>query len=179
MGMGPILTLRNLYIRGFCGFPTSIIIKTSNHRFCDQRPLNALNPVSIDEEWVNLPGVNGIAGDGADGPDCVEGLGRQLFPTDLYTWDIYTLRTVLDIFTTLPPILNISLLLLEGYPVNRVQAVPVKNTAYPDRSHNILASPLLHYPPSHATLDQEVGVIGRKIRSAIQNETVDLSSYDN
>jgi hypothetical protein len=31
MGRGPSLTLRNLYIRGFRGFPTSIIIKTSTH----------------------------------------------------------------------------------------------------------------------------------------------------
>lgn len=142
-------------------------------------PLKALEPVEVVEKWVDLRGVNGIAGADKDGPDCVEGLGRQIFPTDLYTWDLNNLRTVLDMFATFPPILGDSLMLLEGYPVNRVQAIPSDSTAYPDRSHNILASPLFNYPPNNASLDQEVAALGRKIRSAMQNGTGDLSAYVN
>ncbi|KAH8799085.1 hypothetical protein F5884DRAFT_825350 [Xylogone sp. PMI_703] len=125
-------------------------------------PLYALNPVSVVEKWVDFGGVNSIAGADANGPDCVEGLGRQLFPTSLYTWDLNNLRTVLDIFATFPPYLTDSLMLLEGYPVNQVQAIPANSTAYPDRLHNILASPLF-----------------QKIRSAMLNGTGPLTAYVN
>ena len=142
-------------------------------------PLYALQPIDVVQKWVDFRHVNSIAGADKNGPDCVEGLGRQLFPTDLYSYDLHNLRTVLDMFATFPPVLGSSVMLLEGYPVNGVRAIPPNSTAYPDRSRNILASPLFQYPPNNAILDREVAALGREVRSAMQNGIGDLSAYVN
>ncbi|KAL9619036.1 MAG: hypothetical protein Q9160_006291 [Pyrenula sp. 1 TL-2023] len=142
-------------------------------------PLHALSPLSVVTKWVDLRAVNSIANADTAGAACIEGMGRQIFPTNLYAWNVTNLRAVLDIFASFPPYLRGSTMLLEGYPVNAVQAIAHDSTAYPDRAHNLLASPLLAYPPGNETMDREVEGFGRRIREAMQNGVGDLVSYVN
>ncbi|KAF4628137.1 hypothetical protein G7Y89_g10017 [Cudoniella acicularis] len=142
-------------------------------------PLKALKPVSVVEEWVDLVDASVNTGASADGPACALGSGRQTFPVELYQWDLNNLRTVLDIYATLPAALNGSVVLLEGYATNRVIEIPQESTAYANRESRLLASPLFTYP-ANASLGQTVFEIGKQVRSAFLNGTgLPLSAYVN
>ncbi|KAL9114961.1 MAG: hypothetical protein Q9227_001204 [Pyrenula ochraceoflavens] len=135
-------------------------------------PLTSLNPLTVVHRLLDLRHVNSLTNADSHGSACLEGMGRQLFPTSHEkTWSLPNLRAVLDLFAAFPPELRDSTMMLEAYPVNRVQAIPGNNTAYPDRGRGLLASPLLAYPPGNARLDAEVEGWGRRIRRAMMNGT--------
>lgn len=135
-------------------------------------PLNALKPVSVVNAQVDLLGANANTGASLDGPACAHGTGRQTFPVDLDTWDLANLRSVINIFATFPSTdLKSSIMLLEGFATNRVLEIDPASTAYAFRSSQLLASPLLTYPANNATLDEEVAVVGKRIRAALLEGT--------
>lgn len=144
-------------------------------------PLNALKPVNVVTAHVDLRGANANTGASLDGPACAKGTGRQTFPVDLNTWSLPNLRTVINIFGSLPASLRAgSVMLLEGFATNRVNEIPVENTAYPFREYQLLASPLLTYPADNATVDAEVSQIGKRIRAALLKGTgIRLPAYIN
>ncbi|KAI9707020.1 MAG: hypothetical protein M1820_004608 [Bogoriella megaspora] len=143
-------------------------------------PLNALKPVSVATKNVNLLEANANTGASADGPACAVGVSHQTFPVNLDEWSLPNLRSIVNIYAGLPAALNNSVMLLEGFAVNQVHAIPVESTAYADRQSNILASPLFTYPPNNATLDQTVVKIGKQIRAALLNGTgLELNAYVN
>lgn len=92
-------------------------------------PLNALKPVSVAEEHVDLLGANSITGASYDGPACAKGVSHQTYPVNLYEWNLTNLRRVLEIYAELPAALSNSVMLLEGFATNRVDEIP-KNSIF-------------------------------------------------
>ena len=133
-------------------------------------PLRALKPVSTANAHVDLLGANANTGASLDGPACAHGNGRQTFPVDLDSWDLGNLRSVLNIFAGFSSsALKDSVMLLEGFATNRVLEIDPASTAYASRGSQLLASPLLTYPPGNATLDSEVAAVGKRIRATLLN----------
>jgi hypothetical protein len=115
-------------------------------------PFYALEPFSTDSGITNLAGVSVFTGADRDGPSCEKGLTRSLVPVSADTYNVTSLREVLDIMTTFPPEFRSSAVLLESYSTNRVGQIPSDSTAYPDRDGQLLYSPFMTYEPN-ATLD--------------------------
>ncbi|APA15090.1 hypothetical protein sscle_14g098600 [Sclerotinia sclerotiorum 1980 UF-70] len=143
-------------------------------------PLNALNPVSVIQSHISLLNINALTGASPSGPACVDEIGRQLFPTDLDSWNVASLRAVLDIFSTFPASFSNSLMLLEGYATNRVLEIPSDSTAYALRSKQLLAAPFFTYPPNDETLQRDMIKLGKQIRNVMLNGTGEkLHAYVN
>lgn len=144
------------------------------------QPLEKLNPVNIVKKHVDLLEANAITGASEDGPACARGNARQTFPVDLDKWDTGNLRKVMDIFTSFPPALNNSAMLLEGFATNRVLEIPAASTAYPFRGQVLLASPLFTYPAGNRQLDAQVAKLGQQIRTTLLRGTgLGLRAYVN
>lgn len=142
-------------------------------------PLYALDPIAVDSSVTDLAGVNTHLMATVDGASCAKGFSRVFYPVNLITWSLTNLRTVLDIFAAMPSAYRNSVVMLEGYPVNRVVEIPSDSTAYPDREGRLLVSPLLTYA-ANATLDAEAFEIGEKMRDALLEGTgLKLNAYVN
>lgn len=133
-------------------------------------PLNALEPVNVDASVTDLAGVNTHLGASYNMAACAEGYSRVLTPVSLNSWPISNLRTTLELFAEMPPAFNSSVVMLEAFATNRVIQIPDKSTAYPDRSGQLLLSPLLTYAADHS-LDQTAYRIGKRMREALLNNT--------
>lgn len=143
-------------------------------------PLTALKPVSVVEAHFDLFQINAITGGSYSGPACAEGMGRQVFPINLNSYDLINLRTVINLFSTLPVSLRNSSVLLEGYATNRVLEIPASSTAYAFRSDRLLTSPVFTYPANDAAAEKFALRLGRQIRTAMLNGTgLELRAYVN
>ncbi|KAF2870121.1 hypothetical protein BDV95DRAFT_74340 [Massariosphaeria phaeospora] len=142
-------------------------------------PLYALNPLHVDSSVTDLAGVNTHLGAVYGGASCAKGSSRLLYPVNLNTWPIANLRTVMDMFTSVPAGLRNSVIMLEAYATNKVQQIPSNSTAYPDRVSQLLASPLLTYAPN-STLESTALAIGESMRDALLRGTnLSLNAYVN
>jgi FAD/FMN-containing dehydrogenase len=144
-------------------------------------PLNELKPVNVATSYVDLLGANANTGGSANGSACAEGFSHQTYPVDLPAWNLENLRSTLNIFAELPTVgLGNSVMLLEGFAMNKVQAIDSRQTAFPSRQSNILASPLFTYEAGNATLDDAAVVYGKKIRNTmLKNTGLQLGAYVN
>jgi len=144
-------------------------------------PLTALRPINVAKAYVDLQNANANTGASFNGSACAKGLSHQTFPVDLDEWDVKNLRNTLNIFSEMPAAgLGDSVMLLEGFAVNRVQAIPADSTAYPFRQHNLLVSPLLNYQAGNSTLDNVAKAYGERIRNTmLRNTNLQLSAYVN
>lgn len=102
--------------------------------------------------------------------NCQKGLSRLLYPVSLDTWPLKNLRRVIEMFASLPVEFRNSAMLLEGYATNEVNKVADNATAFPDRSSQLLASPILAYA-ANASLDETASSIGSSLRAALLNGT--------
>lgn len=142
-------------------------------------PLHALSPIAVDSSVTDLAGVNTHLMATVDGAACAKGFSRLLYPVSLNTWSPRNLRAVLDQFAAIPPAYRNSVIMLEGYPTNRVGEISSDSTAFPDRDGQLLAAPLLTYA-ANASLDAEASEIGEKMRSTLMEETgLKLNAYVN
>ena len=133
----------------------------------------------VDKSVTDLAGVNTHLLASNDGVACVKGLSRGLVPVSLDTYSLPALRKVLDIFTTLPSDFRTSVLMLEGFAINRVKEIPNESTAYPDRGGKLLISPILTYP-KNSSLEATAQEIGGNIRSTLlEGDTRQLEAYVN
>lgn len=102
-----------------------------------------------------------------------------MIPVSLERYEIPFVRRAFDIFARIPSSLSSSVMLFEGYPTKRVEAIDANSTAYPDRSGKLLISPLLTYAPN-AGLDGTANDINTRIRDALLNGSVStLKAYVN
>jgi FAD/FMN-containing dehydrogenase len=102
-----------------------------------------------------------------------------MIPVSLQRYDIPALRTVLDIFTTMPPALRSSAMMLEARADNAILRVPSASTAYPHRADRLLFSPVLTYAPT-ARFDATADDFARRIRSALlKGSGAPLAAYVN
>ncbi|KAF2641134.1 FAD-binding domain-containing protein [Massarina eburnea CBS 473.64] len=142
-------------------------------------PLYALNPLAVDSSVTNLQDVNQHMRASKDGVTCAKGYSRLFYPVSLFSWSLPNLRAALDIFSSMPPAYNSSVVLLEAYSTNLVHEIPSKSTAYPDRESEILASPMLTYA-ADPSLDEEALEFGEKMRNALLVGTgLKLNAYVN
>lgn len=130
--------------------------------------MRALIPVSIKAGTTDITGMNAVAGAAYGTPACAKGSSvSMLFGVSLKTWNVAGLRATLDIYSTLPPELRNSFVLLEAYSTRGVEAVPGDETAYPDRFNQILASPFVYYAAGNASLDNIAADFGGRMRRAL------------
>ncbi|PYH41618.1 putative FAD-dependent oxygenase [Aspergillus saccharolyticus JOP 1030-1] len=88
------------------------------------------------------------------------------FPTGLLQWNATAQRMAYDVFSRITAKnspFNTSEFLLEGFPMQGVQAVPEDSTAYPNREDNIVAYPLIGYR-TNASLDHMAVEAGEALR---------------
>jgi hypothetical protein len=164
----PIIRLL-VYWQGIGSIPTKYI-----------KPLTVLEPVSVVEANFDLLEINANTGASYSGPACSEGLGRQLFPVNLNSWDITNLRTVMNLFSTFPASLRNSVMFLEGYATNRVLEIPASSSAYAFRSDQLIATPLFTYLANDTTAKKAALRVGRHIRTVMLNGTgLRLRAYVN
>lgn len=71
---------------------------------------------------------------------------------------------------SLPPSLNQTVVLLEGYATNRVSAIPSDSTAYPNREGQLLLSPFMTYERNES-LDAEAWEVEGRIRDVMAKGT--------
>lgn len=144
-------------------------------------PLNALGPINVAEAYVDLPGASVLTGADMNGQACMKGAAHYQAPVDLLKWNTGNLRTVLNIYAELPSVgLGDSIMMLEGFAVNKVHAIAEDSTAFPSREYNILASPLLTFAPNNELLENRAQAYGKRIRAAMINNTgLQLSAYVN
>lgn len=142
-------------------------------------PLSALSPVAIDASVTDLAGVNAHIQANRDGASCAKGFGRLLFPVSLKKYSLPALFRLLQVFTNLPTEFRSSVMMLEGYPTNRVNEIDSASSAFPDRDGQLLLSPVLIYP-ANASLDATARQIGNDIRTALLSSSDDqLEAYVN
>lgn len=142
-------------------------------------PLYALSPVAIDSSVTDLAGVNTHIQATRDGASCAKGFGRLLFPVSLKRYSIPALSRLLDVFANLPIEFRSSVMMLEGYPTNRVSEIDSASSAFPDRDAQLLLSPVLIWP-ANTSLDATAHQIGRDIRAALLGGTDErLDAYVN
>jgi hypothetical protein len=135
-------------------------------------PLDALSPVVVTTAHVDLLGANARTGASSNGSACIEGFSHQTYPVDLFEWNLQNLRKALDIFSELLVAgFGNSVMLLEGFAVNKVQAISANSTAFPARSLNRLASLLLTYYSGNTTWNKAAETYGKRIRSTMLNNT--------
>jgi hypothetical protein len=133
--------------------------------------LRALDPISYTEEWLDLANLNAANGASEDGPACAKGGSHRTFPVNLVKYDTENMKRVVDIFSKLPAAFASSSIMLEGLGTNRVREIAEESTAFPHRSSNILASPLLSYAANDSSLDAVALDFGKQFRAAFLNNT--------
>ena len=143
-------------------------------------PLNALKPVNVAQGRFDLLSINANTGASASGPACVEGIGRQLIPVNLNSYNLTNLRAVFEIYSNFPPVLRNSTVLLEGFANNRVDEIPASSTAYAHRHDRLLVSPLFTYPANDARARRIASKLGEQIRTTFLRGTgLKLRAYVN
>lgn len=117
-----------------------------------------------------MPGMNTHLAAGYGMAVCEKGYSHLMYPVSLDTWPLANLRKVIEIFSSMPAEYRYSVLLLEGYATNQVNKVGDNATAFPDRSSQLLASPVFTYA-ANASLDEAAFAIGSSLRTALLDGT--------
>jgi FAD/FMN-containing dehydrogenase len=133
-------------------------------------PLYGLSPISVEQNIVRIVDMNKYTEADRDGAACAKGLTRAVLPVSADTYNLPTLRKVLDILTAMPLEFRSSVVFLEAYATNKVGEIPSDSTAYPDRDGQLLLAPLLNYA-KNASLDATAWEINSKIRDALVEGT--------
>ena len=71
--------------------------------------------------------------------------------------------------------------MFEGFSVQGLKAIPADSSAFAFRSENLLAAPLINYPPSNSDLTSEAADLGNKLRGILNEATgrQDFRAYIN
>ncbi|KAI1467640.1 FAD-binding domain-containing protein [Daldinia caldariorum] len=131
-------------------------------------PLTRIGPVATTTSTgTYLDLAPWILTSNVDGPCQKAGLINTRFPIDLETYNVQAQRDVYDLFSSAThetPALNGSVFLLEGYPLQGVQAVPEESTAFPFRGDSLLLAPLILYKPEGEELNKKAAKLGEDLR---------------
>lgn len=139
-------------------------------------------PISHSAETVSLLGLAKAFGLDSDGPGSAHGLAWQRLPVSMVSYNIPALRSVYNIFASMPSQFHGSFVIFEAYNMHGVQAVPADSTAFPDRENNLLTAPMINYLPGSASDEAEAEAqrYGTLIRDALaKGAGRSLSAYVN
>ncbi|KAJ5500217.1 FAD linked oxidase N-terminal [Penicillium expansum] len=135
------------------------------------KPFHDLGPLSVVPQagtYKDLAGWTGIA---LDSPPCQNaGFANPRYPIYLQSYDVAAQKKAWDIYA--PAIrgssaYNNSILMFEGYSFGGVHAIPSSSSAFPFRSENILAAPLINYLPGDAAVADEGAALGQQLRNVL------------
>lgn len=105
------------------------------------------------------------------------------FPIDLKSYNISAMRSMYEIFDngiTNEPQLSTSLMMIEGYSVQGVQAIPEDSTAVSFRAERLLLSPTIFFSDTGgATLQSTSLLWGENIRKLLREGGEEMLSYVN
>ncbi|CAI7618286.1 unnamed protein product [Penicillium discolor] len=135
------------------------------------KPFHDLGPLSVVPQagtYTDLAAWTGIA---LDSPPCQNsGYANPRFPIYLQSYDIAAQKKAWDIYA--PAIkgssaYNNSILMFEGYSFGGVHAIPSSSSSFAFRSENLLAAPLINYPPGDATVAAKAVDLGNQLRNIL------------
>lgn len=155
------------------------------------KPIRALGPVTATLKQIDYPDTPAALMASNNDAVCVmHGNNASIltFPVDLYIYNISAMRSMYNVFAKGirdAPGLNSSAMMVEGFSVQGVKAVPEKSTAIPFRGSRMLLSPTITYQESENS-DGKLGdaafKLGQAIRSTLQagsgmNHTIAYVNY--
>ncbi|KAL3467814.1 hypothetical protein BJX64DRAFT_299098 [Aspergillus heterothallicus] len=120
-----------------------------------------------------------------NGRGCSRDGNKIRFPIGFSRYNAQAQREFFDAFakgTAAGSPLNSSLVLLEQYSVQGVQAIPEESTAFPHRQDDLLISPNIQYAsPADAETEHQAKVLGDTLRAILLNGTAsnELRAYVN
>ncbi|KAL2131986.1 hypothetical protein VTI74DRAFT_4387 [Chaetomium olivicolor] len=123
------------------------------------RLIHALSPTAYRFGVTDYPGLQAALGTDKNGPFC-QPQGTIMFRGfDVNEYDLVALREWFSIFTKMletEEAFAHSFCMLEGYPVQGVQAVHAESTAFPHRGQRLSLAPVIVYDDvGNKTLDKE------------------------
>ncbi|KAK3994189.1 hypothetical protein QBC44DRAFT_322800 [Cladorrhinum sp. PSN332] len=142
-----------------------------------------LGPAAYREGVVaDYPDMAKVIGVTLEDGFCQKGsLNAMLRAADVISYEIPALRKAYELFSTgmrSEPAFAGSVVMLEGYSVQAVQAVPAESTAYAHRAQRIVQAPNIGWPIGNKTLDEEAQRWGKQIWKALSG-TAQKRSYAN
>ncbi|KAK4227802.1 hypothetical protein QBC38DRAFT_477016 [Podospora fimiseda] len=146
--------------------------------------IHNLGPVAHKEGVVEYSKMSAVFGADINGGFCSKNQNPNvaLRASDVISYEIPALRKAYDLLSSglkSEPAFAYSVVMLEGYSVQGVQAVPAESAAYPHRAQRILQAPTIVWPRgTNETLDEEAQGLARKLWIAISG-TTEKRSYVN
>ena len=134
-------------------------------------PIDEMGPVHTHTEITPYNEIPGWIQAGMEDLACQKKSETYLrFPIDLKRYNATAQQQLYDTFAagvkTMPELGN-SMVLIEGYGVQAVQAVPEESTAFPFRSDDLLIAPFVYYKPNGSALDEKAKKFGETMRSVL------------
>ncbi|KAI0397925.1 FAD-binding domain-containing protein [Xylariaceae sp. FL0594] len=130
------------------------------------QPLHNIDALTMQSGTATTHELAALTFQDVDGPGCAYGLTSLRYPIGLQTFCVSALSQVYDhidaSFRATPEIAG-SFFLLERYPVQAVQAVDEKTTAFPHRGDNILLTSYVQYKPD-PRVDALADAYGRELQ---------------
>ncbi|KAJ5959954.1 FAD-binding type 2 [Penicillium vulpinum] len=149
------------------------------------KPFHDIGPLAIVPQagtYKDLAAWTGIALDSA--PCQNMGMANPRFPIYLETYDVPAMRKAWDIYEpairgTSP--FSYSILMFEGYSFGGVHKITTRESAFPFRSENILAAPMINYVPVDQALEDKAVALGNELRNILHEASGrdDIRAYVN
>ena len=148
-------------------------------------PFHNIKPISAVPQSGSYKDLAGWTSVALDSPPCQKlGFANPRFPIYLEEYDVSAQKKAWDIYA--PAVrgssaFNNSIFMFEGYSVRGLKAIPADSSAFAFRSENLLAAPLINYPPSNSHLTSEAADLGNKLRNVLSDATgrQDFRAYIN
>ncbi|OAA50359.1 FAD binding domain protein [Metarhizium rileyi] len=122
--------------------------------------------------YKDLASWTGIA---LSSPPCQKaGMANPRFPIYLQKYDVDAQKKAFELFvnaTQGSSPFKRSLFMFEGYPVQGVQEVESKSTAFAFRDARLLVAPLITYQPDGPDLDKKARDLGNQLRNILHQAT--------
>lgn len=135
------------------------------------QPIDELGPVHTHEEATPYNEIASWMQAGMQDLICQKNGDTYLrFPIDLKRYNATAQQQLYDTFAAgikKEPAFIQSVILMEGYGVQGVQAVSDESTAYPFRDDDLLIAPFIHYKPNGPVLDEKAKAFGEELRSVL------------
>ncbi|KAJ5385005.1 FAD-binding type 2 [Penicillium concentricum] len=149
------------------------------------KPFHDIGPLAIVPQSGSYQDLAAWTGIALDSPPCQNmGLANPRFPIYLEKYDVAAQKMAWDIYA--PAVrgdspFTYSIFMFEGYSEGGVHAIPSSSSAFPFRSENILAAPLINYVPVDKALEDKAAALGKQLRNILHEATgrTDIRAYVN